>query len=368
MKQVLLFVFLSLTITGFTYGQIAIWNFDDTSNGDDSSPTVVAPGATATDVAISGAAKKAFINGSPSSGKAYNSRNWNADGSQSDSKYIQVCVSPNSGNTLRITTIKFDAKASGTGPNSIEVRLTTDGTNFESLGAASVSSSFANKTFAPSTFPLFVSSGSACFRIYGSGASSTAGTFAMDNLIIQSSVLPIELDYFDATNQANHVNISWRTLTELNNDYMQVERSRNGKDFTPLTKVVGAGTTQEPQNYSFVDKSPLPGVSYYRLKQVDYDGAFEYHQIAQVEVKTDRFLIQAYPNVAQDMITLTSSQRLKAMGEYEIYNLSGQLVQSGQIEAGNANTELVINTLNTGIYTIKMQLGSDFATTRFYKK
>ncbi|MCB0557000.1 MAG: hypothetical protein KDD02_25860, partial [Phaeodactylibacter sp.] len=82
-------------------------------------------------------------------------------------------------------------------------------------------------------------------------------------------VLPIHLLSFTGKAQASTIELQWATATEQNNDYMAVERSADGKVFDEIGRVPGHGTTLEPQSYTLTDRRPLPGINYYRLRQVD---------------------------------------------------------------------------------------------------
>ncbi|MFK7933812.1 MAG: T9SS type A sorting domain-containing protein [Saprospiraceae bacterium] len=179
--------------------------------------------------------------------------------------------------------------------------------------------------------------------------------------------LPIELNSFEAGVENDFVNVNWQTSTELNNDYMEVQRSRNGKDFTTVGKVAGAGTTDEPQDYSFIDKNPLPGVSYYRLKQVDYDGAFEIHRTAIVQRKTAQLELQAVPTRTLNELTLYSSEILAVDATYEVVNTNGQVVQRGQASAGTAEVIVNVSQLMQGTYFVRLRTAAATVTTRFLK-
>jgi hypothetical protein len=89
------------------------------------------------------------------------------------------------------------------------------------------------------------------------------------------TIVPVELVYFDAEASENKVFVTWQTATEKNNDYFEIQRSSDGKNYEVLGVLQGAGESNELLNYRFVDESPLLGISYYRLRQVDYDGKFE---------------------------------------------------------------------------------------------
>lgn len=115
---------------------------------------------------------------------------------------------------------------------------------------------------------------------------------------ISCSILPVELGYFKAELDDNIVNLHWITLSELNNDYFQIERTNN-YDFENIGKVNGFGTTILRQEYFFTDYNPLNGVNYYRLKQVDYDGKYEYSNIVYVRLFSNKKIQYIYNILGQ---------------------------------------------------------------------
>ena len=109
--------------------------------------------------------------------------------------------------------------------------------------------------------------------------------------------LPIELLNFNANVCNNDVCLDWTTATETNNDYFTVERSQDGVNFTQLGIVDGAGTSTSVRNYSLVDNFPYSGVSYYRLKQTDNNGASTYSNIEMVNFTPEAdFSFNVFPN------------------------------------------------------------------------
>ncbi len=108
--------------------------------------------------------------------------------------------------------------------------------------------------------------------------------------------LPIELLEFKAKLGKEGVEISWITATEINNDFFTVEKSNSGFDFYSLTKIAGAGNSTQQLKYSVTDISPFQGVNYYRLKQTDYDGKFDYSKIISINVESSSSENSIYPN------------------------------------------------------------------------
>lgn len=136
---------------------------------------------------------------------------------------------------------------------------------------------------------------------------------------------PVEMTRFDAQKTSqNKVRLTWETATERNNDYFAIERSTDGIDFSQIGKVKGNGSTDEPHQFNFSDLQPAPGMNYYRLRQVDFDGAAEYSDVANVQMAAARF--QIVPNPATDRI------RIQGFGEgvtqVRIFDALGHLMQS----------------------------------------
>jgi len=142
-----------------------------------------------------------------------------------------------------------------------------------------------------------------------------------------ATMLPVELTYFTAKTIENKtVALEWRTETEVNNHYMAVERSRDGKQFAELAKVKGNGTTLEAQVYTFVDDAPKAGVNYYRLKQVDFDGTYEYHNVVAVNITDDKNF-SVYPTLVDNTVNIN----IEGQANLTIRNIAGAIVKTIQV-------------------------------------
>ena len=125
-------------------------------------------------------------------------------------------------------------------------------------------------------------------------------------LKISSDIVPVELTSFTATAERNSVSLNWQTATETNNSGFEIERKQVGspqssvgnQDWNQIAFVPGFGTTTEPKSYSFIDENLSAGKYQYRLKQIDFDGTFEYSITVEVEITspTEFSLGQNYPN------------------------------------------------------------------------
>ena len=114
---------------------------------------------------------------------------------------------------------------------------------------------------------------------------------------MDGDIVPVELVSFEASASGGKVNLNWSTATETNNRGFSIERS-SGSEFETIGFVNGSGTTTERRSYSFTDDNVLSGTYTYRLKQIDFDGSFEYSNGVEVNVfsATDFTLAQNFPN------------------------------------------------------------------------
>lgn len=112
------------------------------------------------------------------------------------------------------------------------------------------------------------------------------------------SALPVDLLDFSAVYKPiqNQASLTWQTASETNNDYFTIERSSNGIDWQKLKAIKGSGNSAALLEYKAIDDAPLYGVSYYRLKQTDFDGQFSYSKIASIANHGRADLIKIYPN------------------------------------------------------------------------
>lgn len=168
--------------------------------------------------------------------------------------------------------------------------------------------------------------------------------------------LPIELTYFNAeVIERDLVQLTWETALEHNNEYFNIERSPDGKSFRSIARVKSQGESDTPKYYESFDKAPLRGTSYYRLKQVDYNGKTTYSEIQSVYIEDERMAaIKIYPNPAvyDAQLVLTSSQNY--MAKMSIINAMGQIVikNSIQVKQGFNKFSIDVRTLSKGTYFV----------------
>jgi len=167
------------------------------------------------------------------------------------------------------------------------------------------------------------------------------------------SALPIKLLDFTAVLINNEsVKLDWQTVSEINNDYFTIEKSKNGYEFEELIKIDGAGKSSTLLRYSTFDNDPYFGVSYYRLKQTDFDGKFEYFDVRSITNTTENNM-KIFPNPTTKEITITGKEII--LEDITIYNTFGQNVTELTQKTVENEGELLIDLskLSSGIYYVK---------------
>ena len=164
---------------------------------------------------------------------------------------------------------------------------------------------------------------------------------------IASGVLPVELTFFRGERTGEGVKLTWQTASEAINEGFEIQRSVDGEAWEILDFVYGNGTTVAVQNYDYVDKNPLEGKTYYRLKQMDYDGQFEYSAIIGItfDALTNE-LLTIYPTIVRDRLNIKGGS-----GKILIYNNLGQNIIS--IATYENQTTLNLASLPGGQYYLR---------------
>ena len=185
--------------------------------------------------------------------------------------------------------------------------------------------------------------------------SSGSNTATTDCSIV---TLPVELIDFTVKQAGMSVQVNWKTGSELNNDYFTVEKSMNGSIWSQIAKVKGAGTTNQLNEYSALDDKPFTGISYYRIKQTDFNGDFQYTNVEKVEFKgTESILV--YPQPAKDKLTLVWDG---FDGDITWMDFSGQIVNVPTQKSKNGSYIADVSQLQRGIYFIKLSDGKSVIT------
>jgi hypothetical protein len=170
--------------------------------------------------------------------------------------------------------------------------------------------------------------------------------------------LPVRWLSVDANLNGKNVLVNWSTAVEINNEFFFVMRSDDGMTFNEIGKINGGGNSTSVLYYSFTDNDPLPGVSYYKLKQVDYDGTEDYSSIIAIN-NTGRSIgideIKVMPNPFSEEAKIFFSSKQNYAATAEIKNLGGQICLRQSLNAVKGlNTFSIdrITILSKGIYTL----------------
>jgi Secretion system C-terminal sorting domain len=175
--------------------------------------------------------------------------------------------------------------------------------------------------------------------------------------------LPVELLYFDARPEGNDVLCTWSTATEINNDHFTVERSADGDVFTDIGEVDGAGNSQTTVGYTFVDAAPLSGLSYYRMRQTDFDGTQTWSNAVAVWRDAPNVELVVYPNPCSDELFLAG--RASEEETFSILDASGRVVMDF---VKRVDRSLDVSALASGHYSVQIDNASGRRTARFVKQ
>jgi len=171
--------------------------------------------------------------------------------------------------------------------------------------------------------------------------------------------VPVELTSFTANANFGVVELQWITATETNNQGFEVQRSAGG-EFETIAFVEGHGTTTQTQVYSYSDKNVNVGSYSYRLKQVDFDGTFEYSGVVEVDVPApaEFALDQNYPNPFNPSTKIAFRLAVDSKVSLKVFNVLGQEVASlvnSNLVAGSHNVNFDASSLNSGVYLYRVE-------------
>lgn len=225
-----------------------------------------------------------------------------------------------------------------------DVRLLVDADGVFATGSTSVAPSSVNNTTDIVEFDYDFAAGTGFY-------------FSIGSVNLATAPLPVELISFAASPDQDGVILKWATASELNNHYFEVESSIDGKNWNGIMKVDGQGTKRTRTDYLQLDATPYLGISYYRLKQVDYDGKSTYSNTEQVDFQnaikltvspnpsngsnTVKLKLNAVPSGSQLLIRVTSLQGI------ELVRHQIQLTEKNSVEQ-----QLDVKGLANGTYLI----------------
>ncbi|MCH8319187.1 MAG: T9SS type A sorting domain-containing protein [Bacteroidetes bacterium] len=171
--------------------------------------------------------------------------------------------------------------------------------------------------------------------------------------------MALELFDFNAkwdNNIQTRVKVEWTTASEINNDYFELEHSSDALNWQKIATIQGSGSSNEMLNYNFYDEHPYDDHTYYRLKQVDFDGSYEYSNIVVVS-KTDFIdIISIFPNPSKDLINVIISSSIETNVSLFVVDISGKKVYDfkNKIKSGQNFININISNLASGEYIVNI--------------
>jgi hypothetical protein len=176
-------------------------------------------------------------------------------------------------------------------------------------------------------------------------------------LVLYQTPLPVELAYFKSTVNKNNVTLQWCTEQEMNNKGFDILRSTEKENWKSIGFINGSGTTGEPKNYTYNDRKLSTGVYRYKLKQIDYNGNFEFFELANtvtIGIPDKPGISQNYPNPFNP----------KCVIEYQLTTRSLVIIKIYDVLGRELNT-LVNEPKEAGIYEVEWD-GSNYSTGIYY--
>lgn len=170
-----------------------------------------------------------------------------------------------------------------------------------------------------------------------------------------SCTLPIELLSFTGKNVGANNELEWITSTEINNDYFVIEASEDGYFFQKIGEVNGAGNSTTEKEYQFIDYHPIANLTYYRLRQVDFDGKYSFSNTIALKMKQE-LDVNIYPNPTSGDFILSFNEAIS--GDVSITNSLGQIVYRNNINSlSSINVDLNVS---QGLYYLKINTPSGY--------
>ncbi len=248
------------------------------------------------------------------------------------------------------------------------------GTNNAPVNTANVSillSTNGGQTFAVTIAESVPNNGSASInvpnlpttqaRIMVKGVNNIYFDISNVNFTIEEDPIPVELAFFSALPFENGVLLEWETVTEKNNAGFSIER-KSENDFTEIAYLHGKGTTTEISKYSYIDNSVTSGKYTYRLKQIDFDGTFEYFTTTEVDlgVPAEFALYQNHPNPFNPSTVIAYQLPVRGHVTLKIYDILGKeaaILVNEMKEPGIYEVDWNASQFTSGVYFYHLQVG-----------
>ncbi len=242
-------------------------------------------------------------------------------------------------------------------------RLSKSGTQFNAYYASNVAGPW---TLMGTQSISFVGPASFNGMAVSSLSTLSTSTATFDNLVESSIPLPVQLWNFTASNVGDsYASLKWQTDLEVNNDHFDIERSADGTHFSKILTVKGVGNSDTTITYTAADHTPLKGINFYRLKQVDLDNHYYYSPVQIVKFGTSVAPV-VYPNPVNSFFTAIPGN--EPILDIIIYNVQGRAVQYAMNNNNGNEMNINISTLASGVYFLKLKTESKVYQVKIIKE
>lgn len=189
--------------------------------------------------------------------------------------------------------------------------------------------------------------------------------FTIGSVDSEQSPLPLNWLSFNVWEDKGKVKLSWTTTNEINASHFEIERSRDGFDFIQINELSANNISDEINEYHFTDTSPYESINYYRVKQIDFDGNFEYSELKFVSLKELVWNVEVYPNPVTKELRISSNYAIP--GRIKVLDLNGRVMIDVPAQNLYGNF-LNISNLPQGVYQLKFISAFGEYNSRFVKK
>ncbi len=239
-----------------------------------------------------------------------------------------------------------------------------------SVGGISLPTSIAAggmNTFSVTFTPSEVGIRNATITVNSDDANEAAYDYAVRGT--GTTILPVELTSFNLEiTKSGIIILRWSTALEINNEGFEIQHSRDGESWEMIDWITGVDNTFEVRNYSYNHEQPATGTNYYRLKQIDLNGEFEYSKVISIDASEKENTFRIAPNPASGSGTIALSFEESSTKTITIYNSLGAKVYQTIAEEDQSNIEINLPSLSQGIYIAELISGRSRTTKRMFIK
>ena len=244
-----------------------------------------------------------------------------------------------------ISSMTFGARRNSNGHQNISVSI--NGTSYTPSPATLTTTGWTPVSVSVSPVRNFTAGNTITIVVTYDGTAGSSIVQRLDELkIFGSSSAPVEMTEFTVKPAPLGFDLQWRTAIEKDNDYFAVERSHDGRSYAEIARVDGSGNSIVTQSYQYNDRTPLDGDNYYRLKQVDFDGQFEYSKSIVIR-QNSKDKVSVFPNPSNGIFTISGLSD-EEEEPITLMNSVGQIIAV----AVQPNGQLDLSAYPSGIYYI----------------